>query len=366
MKQMRKYKLKTTAGRLVKFLLGMLLFASCEEYYTPELDSTESMLVVESVFTNDASKNFVKLTKTKDFYSSDPDEVITNANVDLIESGSNATPAKQQSNGYFTFSKVAVPGKTYTLRIYYGDQTYESAPVVMPPIPSIDSLYTAHRVEKTYSTDSYGVPFTVENLVRDVRVDVPLSPQLKYFRFTWRAVLEWIYIPPMNPFKPAPPYYGWKSEYDTGDFNIAGQGDYTGTSDVKNHTVLSLAYDTQQYLDSAKQDFYGWIVMVDQYGITKDSYNFYEALDKQFSAEGNLFDPVLAQIPTNISCKTDKTKKVVGFFNVNSYRQHRYFIRTGSAFAQEAVQKKINRYPDITDSGYLVGVYPSFWESYQN
>lgn len=366
MKQMKKYNLKTIAWRIVQFALGMVLFASCEEYYTPELDNTESMLVVEARLTNDLTQNFVKLSKTQDFYATNIGTTITNAKVDLLESGSNTITANQQANGYFTFSKVAVPGKTYTLRIFYGNQTYESDPVVMPALPAIDSLYTVHRINKTYNTDAYGVPFSVETPVRDVRVDVPISAQVKYFRFTWRTVLEWIYIPPMIPFKVSPPYYGWKSVYDNGNFNITGQGNYTGSSDIKNHTVLSLAYDTRQYLDSIKQDFYGWIVMLDQYGVTKDSYDFYNALDKQFTADGNLFDPILAQIPSNMHCKTDKTKKIVGFFNVNSYRQHRYFIRTGSASGGEVVQRKINRYPVIPDNGYLIGAFPTFWEGYQN
>lgn len=364
MKPIGKYTKKRVTGNVIQFVLGMLLFVSCEEYYTPDLDNSESMLVCEAMLTNDISKNFVKLSVTKGFYSTDPENVITNAAVDLFESGSNTIVAKQESNGYFTFPKAAIPGKTYTLRIYYENQTYESDPVVMPALPSVDSLYTVHRIDKSYSTDAYGVPFEVENPVRDIRVDVPISEQLKYFRFTWRTVIEWVYLPPMNPMKVVPPYYGWKSRYDNENFNIAGQGNYTGTSNIKNHTVLSLAYDTQQYLDSAKQDYYGWIIMLDEYGITKNSYDFYDALDKQFTADGNLFDPVLAQIPTNLYCKTDKTKKIVGFFNVNSYRQYRYFIRTGSAFGGEVVQRRINRYPDIPDSGYLIGEIPSFWENY--
>ena len=234
----------------------------------------------------------------------------------------------------------------------------------MPAVPNIDSLYTEHKIETKYSTDAYGKPFTVETPVREVKVDVPISAQVKYFRFTWRTILEWVYIPPMIPFKYNPPYYGWKSRHDNNNFDITGQGDYTGSSNIKNHAVLSLSYDTQQYLDSTTQNFYGWIMVLDQYGITKESYDFYAALNKQFTAAGNLFDPILAQIPSNIQCKTDKTKKVVGFFNVNSYRQYRYFIGAGSALGGTVVQRKITRYPDIPDSGYLIDEHPSFWESY--
>ena len=361
---MKKHNLKTIAWRMAQFFLGLVLFASCEEYYTPELDNTESMLVVEAQLTNDLTKNFVKISKTQDFYATNISTTITNAKVDLLESGSNTITANQQANGYFTFSKVAVQGKTYTLRISYENQTYESDPVVMPALPTIDSLYTVHRIDRAYDTDAYGVPFTVETPVRDVRVDVPISAQSKYFRFSWRTILEWIYVPPLNPSKYVPPYYGWKSFYDNGNFNITGQGNYTGNSDIKNHTILSLTYDTRQYLDSTAQNFYGWIIMIDEFGVTKDSYDFYNALDKQFTADGNLFDPILAQIPSNIHCKTDKTKKVVGFFNVNSYRQHRYFIRTGSASDDDVPQRKINRYPVIPDNGYLIGAFPTFWESH--
>src|SRR5665648_1214529 len=46
-----------------------VLFVSCEEYYNPDMDVVSGLLVVESHLTNDTKQNFVKLSMTRDFYS---------------------------------------------------------------------------------------------------------------------------------------------------------------------------------------------------------------------------------------------------------------------------------------------------------
>ena len=67
--------------------LFAVLFASCEEYYTPDLEVVPGMLVVESHLTNDPRQNFVRLSMTQDFYSTVQEEIIIGAKVDLIELG---------------------------------------------------------------------------------------------------------------------------------------------------------------------------------------------------------------------------------------------------------------------------------------
>jgi hypothetical protein len=342
--------------KLIYIAFFVILLASCEEYYNPAIKRVSEKMVVESNITNDPNQNYVKLTKALDFYSSDQAEKIEGAKVELIESNGSSLTGIESSTGYFTFSNTPIPGKKYYLRINWGNDIYESEMVVMPPLPTIDTLYTKHIISESYRNNIYGPPVLVETPGREICIDAIVTPQLEYYRFDWRAVLQWF----------CKPYYGWKSKYDKGIFNIAGSKDFSPSAKITQHPVGFLEYDTRAFLDSDSQTPLGWIVIIDQYGIQKESYDFHEKLNKQLSAEGSLFDPILTQVYGNIHCITDQSKIVAGFFDLNSYCQYRYFLRIGMRINVEnyAIQRRINRYPDIPYYGYLKGIRPQFWEDY--
>ena len=344
--------------------LFLALFTSCEEYYKPDLDVVPSTLVVESQLTNNPAKNFVKLSMTQDFYNTTANQDVVGAEVELVQVGGPVQNGIDGGAGYFTFPSSPIPGKKYFLRVKNQKDIYESETILMPPVPQIDTLYTVHNIEKSYRTDAFGSPQLVETPGRKIYIDAPITSALEYYRFDPRAVLQWVYSPPAPPFMPPPPpWYGWKSIYDRGTFNIAGPKEFSSSDKVTKHPIVSLAYDTQLYLDSTSQVGAGWVLILDEYGTTKSSYDFHEKLNKQLSADGSLFDPVLTQVYGNIKCTSDPTKIVLGFFELNSYRQYRYFLNLGVDEGSQAVQRRLNRYPDIPYEGHLIGERPSFWES---
>lgn len=345
-------------------VLVLILFISCEEYYKPDLEVVTGLLVVESRLTNDPNQNFVKLTRALDFYNTGLQKAILGAKVELIEIGGSTTKGVESGTGYFKFPKTPIAGKKYMLRITHQTEVFESDQVIMPPLPTIDTLYTNHKVMKTYQTSVYGAPILIETPGREICIDAPIKPTLKYYKFKWRAIIQWMYQPASTMDPPPPPYFGWNSYYQSGSFNITGPKQFSVSEQVKNHPILFLGYDSQVYLDSAGQIPQGWIVIIDEYGISKESYDFHEKLNKQFSAEGNLFDPVLTQVSGNIHCKTKPEQVVLGFFDLNSYRQYRYFIYPGSSEISKAIQRRLNRFLDIPDAGYVRETPPEFWEKF--
>lgn len=346
--------------------LFLALFVSCEEYYKPDLEVVPATLVVESSLTNIPNKNFVKLSMTQDFYNTTANQDVVGAKVELVQVGGSTLKGIDGGTGYFTFASAPAPGKKYFLRITNQKDTYQSDIVLMPPVPQIDSLYTIHNIEKNYRTDAFGSPELVETPGRKIYIDAPIISSLEYYRFNWRAILQWVYTPPPPPFgPPPPPWFGWKSKYEFGTFNIAGPKEFSSSDKVTKHPIVSLAYNTQIYLDSITQVGSGWILILDEYGTTKSSYDFHEKLNKQFSAEGSLFDPVLTQVYGNMHCTSDPTKIALGFFELNSYRQYRYFLNLGVGDDRQVVQRRLNRYPDISYDGQQIGERPVFWESNQ-
>jgi len=353
---------------IIYLALLLALFTSCEEYYKPDLEVVSPTLVVESHLTNNVAQSFVRLSMTKDFYNTTANQDVVGAKVELVQSGGLILKGIDGGTGYFTFTSSPTPGGKYFLRITNQKDIYESETVLMPPLPQIDSLYTIHNVDKSYRTDAFGSPELVETPGRKVYIDAPITSSLEYYRFDSRAVLQWVYSPPapvpsFGP--PPPPWYGWKSIYDLGTFNLAGPKEFSSSNKVTKHSIVSLAYNSQLYLDSASQVGAGWILILDEYGTTKSSYDFHEKLNKQLSADGSLFDPVLTQIYGNIKCTSDPTKIVLGFFELNSYRQYRYFLNLGIDEGSKVVQRRLNRYPEISYEGHLIGERPLFWESNQ-
>ena len=209
------------------------LFVSCEEYYKPDLDVVPATLVVESNLSNKADQNFVKLSMTQDFYSTTEAQKVIGAKVELVQVGGATVKGNDGGAGYFTFPSTPVPGKKYFLRITNQKDTYQSDIVLMPPVPTIDSLYAIHNIEKSYRTDAYGSPTLTETPGRKICIDAPINSSIEYYRFNWRAVILWVYTPPAPPFMPPPPsWYGWKSKYDLGIFNIAGPKEFSTSNKV--------------------------------------------------------------------------------------------------------------------------------------
>ena len=348
--------------RLIYFVFLLILFASCEEYYTPTIDKIDGQLVVEAQITNDATKSFVHLTRTRDFYSKLPAETVAGAKVELVEINGSVATGNENITGYFTFNTTPVTGKNYKLRITIGKDTYESETVTMPPVPIISNFYTEHKEEKVYRTDGYGIPsaYTVQG--REIYIEAPVTSALSHYRFYTRSVIEWSFNPPSVFGPPPPTIYGWKSFYQNANFNLTGPKKFSAATDmIEKQPLLMLSYNAGEYINTDTLVTHGWIIIVDQYGTSAGSFDYHQKLNSQFAADGSLFDPIQTQIYGNITCKTDPSKIVFGYFDLNSYQQIRYYMYLSSPQASVPL-RQLFRYPFIPDEGQTVGSPPAWFE----
>ena len=346
---------------LIYILFLLIHLCSCEEYYTPKIDVVEGQLVVEALITNDPTKNVVRLTKTSSFYSKQPSEGYPGARVYLVQIGGFTIEGKESITGNFNFASVPVVGQSYKLQIILNNETYESEVVMMPRVPSITSFYTGHVEKKEYITDGYGVPVAYDFTGRELYIDAPSTPDLSNYRFNTRAILEWSWSPRSSFGPPPPPHYGWQSHYPTSDFNIAGQKKFTSTAQIVKHPLMTLPYNAKELYLLPDSIMNGWIMIIDQFGTSTGSYLYHEKLNSQFAADGSLFDPIQTQIYGNITCKTDPSKIVYGYFDLNSYRQYRYYLYISNPNAA-IILRQIFSYPNIPDGGDQMFSPPDWWE----
>jgi len=347
---------------LIYFSFLVMLFSSCEERYTPAIDTVEGQLVVEALITNVQSWNFVHLTTTSSFYDNLPPAAVSGATVDLIQiNGGVVIPGVESVSGYFYFNALPEIGKSYKLRISLNKDTYESEVVTMPTLPTITNFYTENVVKKKYVTDGYGVPVAYDVPGREIYTDLPVTNTLSYYRFNIRSIIEWVYNPPSTMGPPPPSIYGWKSFYETSEFNIAGPKTFSQSGNIEKHPLLMLGYKPGDYLLTDTLAFHGWILIIDQFGTPKGSYEYHEKMNSQFAADGSLFDPIQTQIYGNITCKTDPSKIVFGYFDMNSYQQIRYYLNMSVPNAPVTL-RQIFRYPDIPGDGRVTGFPPNWYE----
>ena len=353
---------------LLYFSLMLLLFASCEEAYHPKIDIVKDHLIIESLITNDPSHNYVLLTKGTSFYDESPGDGVSGAKVYLIDGAGNITRGIESSSGNFHFDLVPTPGHSYKLQISYNNDTYESEAVTMPPIPHLINFYT-ERIEKIeYQNDGFGNPAPVTVVARELYADLPVTPTLSCYRFGMRSILEWYYTPPMilsSMGNIPPPVFGWLSVYYNDNYNIAGPNKFSLSARIEKHPLVRLPYGTTQYI-KPDSTFNGWIFMLDQYGTSQASFDYHNKLNSQFLATGNLFDPIQTQITGNITCKTDSTKKVYGYFDLNSYRKYRYYLYFTNPRPEGSIKiRELTSYPNIPDEGLTTFYPPDWWEEQQ-
>ena len=347
---------------LIYFSFLLVGLSSCEEYYTPAIDAVEGQLVVEAMITNDPVQNFVRLSRTNSFYDKQFTSVVSNATVSLVEINGVVSQGIESDVGYFTFNTTTpVAGRNYKLQIVFNNNTYESEVVTMPPIPSGTNFYTEHLEKKEYRTDGYGVPVPYTVVGRELYLDAPLTAELSNYRYSTRAVLEWTFTPKSMGGPPPPTVYGWLSFHSSDQYNIAGAKQFSMANKIEKQPLMMLPYDTRPIIPG--NDPVGWIFILDQYGTSKGSFDFHEKLNSQFAATGTLFDPIQTQIYGNITCISDPSKTVFGYFDLNSYKQERFYIYLPGPNPNNSVAiRQIFNHPYIPDNGENVGFSPDWWE----
>lgn len=335
---------------LTYLFFSMIFLASCEEIYQPTMDIINGNLVVEAQITNNLSKNIIHLSKTRNFYDKLPPLEVTGAAVSLVELGGSKIIIRgyETSSGYYVLPSLPESGKTYYLRIVIQNETYESMAVKMPPVPSLKKFYTEYIIRTVYVNTPNNDLQTFDYPGRELFVDLPVSNDISYYRFKVRNLIEWSWDPTGKALLPAS--YGWYTYTDNQLFMLAGPKNFNSSAAIERYHLLTLSYIPFTYLFSDTLVSCGHIVMIDQYGTSKESFEFHEKLNSQFAAAGSLFDPIQTQIEGNILCTTTPSKKVFGFFDLNSYQQYRYYFYLNPP-PGKYVERQIFRYPDIPSTG---------------
>jgi hypothetical protein len=259
--------------RPILLMLTVVTLFSCEEVIELDLEATPQKVVIEGLFTDRRGDQFVRISKTTDFYNSSALEVVNGAAVSVTSSDGEVFQFIEITSGYYVPSgKVSGEiGKSYKLSVSIGDQVYESEDQLLR-VSDIDSLDYELTSDPTDEREEKGHFYDL----------------LIYFQ---------------EP-KETKDYYFFKF-YRNDSLSYTNANDIYLTSDEALSESIK-GFPAPVYY--AEND----TAYMEMYSLSRDGYLYFSDLTNLQFSDGGLFGPVPANPRSNIS------NGALGFFQVSA------------------------------------------------
>jgi len=299
---------------IVAHVSGVIFFCSCKDRYTPSVTrSNLNYLVVDGILNNSTDSTFIRLSRTRRLDSSLINSGEKNAEMSIEDNAGNTLYYFKQLNDNGTY---AVPGlnltagNMYRLRIKTANgKEYLSDEIPVQQSPRIDSI--------TWKKTDKGV--TIYANTHD-----PLN-NTKYYRWdyteTWQYhsayVAQYMYVDYGLLIQRFPGYYEcWKSQVSKPFFLASSEKlsqDIIFENPIRfipiNSIELTIKYS----------------ILVKQYTLTKEAYEYLVNLRKNTEQTGSIFDPQPSELTGNIHA-VNSSEPVLGFVTACTIDSQRIYI----------------------------------------
>ncbi len=267
---------------ILAFLIVYL--TSCTERIDIELDSSYTRLVVYGEITDVANRNFVKLSKTSDFFSNEPSPPVSGASIEISDGQRIILLSENKDNPGVYEAPIGfrgIPGRTYTANISEvdidenGENEFYTARSTLLPINEMDS------VTLKYTKNSF---------------------------FSGWEVQVWAWDP-----EDVKNFYSFKA-YKNGKLLTDSLDDYIVIDDVLFNGNFTFGI-TALFLNDAELDekaVPGDTIYLEMNGVTEEFYQFIIDAQSETGPSTPLFSGPPANISTNIS------NNALGFFTAYS------------------------------------------------
>ncbi|MEJ5993804.1 DUF4249 domain-containing protein [Pedobacter sp. Du54] len=302
--------------KILLFLLAILLiFEGCKKPFSPAIkDISSNVLVVEGLINSGSDSTIIKLSRTTNVSEEQTSKPEIGATV-TVESESNETIAlaEKSSGSYISVGLNLNKAKKYRLRIKtLKDETYLSDFVEVKVAPPIDQL--------NWKVDGNRV-----NISLNTHDDTKNS---NYYR--WEYVETWIFYSAFESL------FKWngvavvpRSLLNEGIFKCWGN---EISSNILLGSTAKLANDVIfenpiTFVQSGSEKFTEkYSIIVKQYVLTKEAYQFWGELQKNTESLGSIFDSQPSQLKGNIHNIANSAEPVLGFVSIGTTTEKRIYI----------------------------------------
>ena len=310
------------AGFTKYFLLITLavIVMTCVEPYTPSLEKYEDVLVIDGLVTNAQGPYTVKLSRS--FRYNDPfGSPESDAYILLMDNQGNTTGFTEESPGIYRSGNPdfqGVIGRSYKLYVNtLSNEEYESEYVELKAVPGIENLYA--QLEEHPATGGTETGF-------QIYVD-SYDPQnnTRYYRYEYEETWEF--------YVPYPSLY----RYTYGELIPRTESVHRCWMENRSTAIMTFTTDKleQDVIEAFPVCFVStstnrlrakYSILVKQYSLTGESYQFWEQMKNTHQNTGTLFDPQPTQINGNLYSLHDTETPVLGFFEASAVSEKRIFI----------------------------------------
>lgn len=306
------------------FLLMIItLLLGCREPYDPTLENgVVSYLVVEGMI-NASGVTTIQLSRTRPLSEEEIKQFETGATVE-IESDNNARFALTDRGGgvYTSASNVLPQDRRYRLRI--------KTTAGKEYLSTFAAVKVTSAVTVSWSQNAEGVQITASTA----------DPSNTSLYYQWLTEETWEINSALKSL--------WVVESRTPRFSLRRrtpeerENAYRCWATLRSENILT-ANTTAQSEDMVKgfslvkipngseKLTVRYSMLVSQYAISKEAYEFYEIVKKNTEKMGSVFDPQPSLVRGNITCTTDPGEIVVGFIDCSVSSSQRIFISSEEA-----------------------------------
>jgi hypothetical protein len=298
-------------------LLGtaIIFLLSCTKPYNPKVITTSgNYLVVEGIINTGGDSTTIKLSRTVKLETGITANPELNAVIAIQDNQNQSYPLKSIGKGYYTSTVLSLDNtRKYRLSITTSDgKIYLSdyvPPLVTPAIDSVGFNLTNNGLQIYVNTHNS------QNNTRYYRWDYTETWQF-HARYQSEYISNGVDDMILRP-QSQQIYQCYGNDIST---NIVLGSSAKLAQDVIYEAPMNLIPQTSEKIEMR------YSILVKQYAMTQDGYNYYQLLKSNTEQLGSIFDAQPSQLTGNIHCTTDATLPVIGYITANTVQQKRIYI----------------------------------------
>ena len=306
------------------FFTLLISLVSCVENFQPQLDESDTLLVVDGTITNMEGPYTVKLSISSglDIQAVTP---ASNAMVTLVEEDGPSEILTEYEPGIYRTKAggmKGLTGKRYKLLVNYDGRKYESEFQLLKAPTSISSVEAILEYKATAESPEEvpGIQFYVNTASSPYEDDYYLWTLNGTYKYHASLLIYYVYEGALREFNDHDSLNTCYHTYDIGGLYTAKTGNLTEPRITGKPMYFLPATDSKLSVR--------YSLLTTQYSISKEAYDFWHAVEQQVAHGGSLYTTQPYQIRGNVKNIDNPDEAVLGYFMVAGVTQNRLFVNT--------------------------------------
>ncbi|PHN03547.1 DUF4249 domain-containing protein [Flavilitoribacter nigricans] len=320
--------------KCIYFVLLALSVYSCVEPYEPEVGEYDSTLVVDGIFTDGEDTSTVLLSRSY-AYSGGAPELVVGATVAVEDEQGNRIEFTETSPGKYQNDPAVVSGRAgvnYRLLVITpeGNQ-FESDWETLKSSPPIKDVYYQYEERERDNPDLF--PFKGIQLYLDTE---DTENNTRFYRWEYVETYRYglTYPPLLIPKFGNPPARGRDTIFEIPLNELEGYRCWKSVESTKIFIASTESFSQDKiegypllYVNNRTPRLYlRYSLLVRQYAISEDYYEYLRTIEATNQTTGSLFDPIPNEIFGNVHSSDGRDIPVLGYFGVAGSNSKRIFI----------------------------------------